>query len=115
MNSVAMQLSEKYDLSDAKQVELANKELDEIRDKRLAKAQPELDRLNKEYQSYKSGALKRMQESPIFKNRFKLINDRINEKATPILRDVEIQSYGLFEKGGLNSSCSVSCWRIRYW
>ena len=92
MNAVAQDLSTKYDLSNADQVELANKELDKIRNKRLAKAQPELDELNKQYESFRAEALDRMQESPIFKNRVQLINESLNEQATPYLREWKINN-----------------------
>ena len=92
MSAVAQDLSTKYDLSNADQVELANKELDKIRNERLAKAQPELDELNKQYESFRAGALDRMQESPIFKNRIQLINESLNEQATPYLREWKINN-----------------------
>jgi len=92
MNAVAQDLSTKYDLSNADQVELANKELDKIRSERLAKAQPELDELNRQYESFRVGALDRMQESPIFKNRVQLINESLNEQATPYLREWKINN-----------------------
>jgi hypothetical protein len=86
--SIKLELSKKYDLSDAKQVELANKEFERVQKERInsPEAQADLKSLQDEFNKYAVNAHKNLAKSPLYNQVSKEAQKVVSEIGDPMIR-----------------------------
>jgi len=84
--AISLELSKKYDFSDAKQVVEAEKEFTRIYNEKInsAAVQADVKSLQEEFRKYGENAYNNLSESPLFKSIFKESQKAVNEVSDPL-------------------------------
>ena len=91
-DGLTQRIADKYDLTQASQVELANKELEAEREKMINSASKEIEALQEELEKYRDKKIKDLEGSELFTSRVSYLNKKLDEQASPILKRWKIDN-----------------------